>query len=311
MKGEGQAILGPVSPLAETWIFDGDSDRWYLVHQSPESPSAVFGAAMAYDSASDAVVVFGGAEAVDEQPTCGLFRGCAGPTLGTTWVLDLAGGSWHEVIGSGPAGRVGASMAYDTESGRIIMFGGAVRDGGSGVTDAMSDTWAFDLSTGAWRSMAPEASPPPRAFGMMVYDPGSDLVLLWGGEQERPQLEGGDSSVWAYDFDTDTWLELAPGDGTGPEPRWAASWVTLDGQAILMGGEYWHEQENGVFRLAPTQETWAFDAVDLKWSQITALPFATSGHSAAALGERVILFARGTTRAYDRASGKWSEVEER
>ena len=52
-----------------------------------------------------------------------------------------------------PSGRFGASMAYDSATGDVVLFGG--QDSGSGY---LNDTWTWNGTT--WNEQSPAASPP-------------------------------------------------------------------------------------------------------------------------------------------------------
>ena len=85
-------------------------------------------------------------------------------------------------------------MAYDSESDRLILFGGFAIEGVAG------DTWAYDLAANTWTNMAPRGPNPSARDGQaMAYDSNSDRILMYGGD--------GSSDVWAYDFDSNTWTQ--------------------------------------------------------------------------------------------------------
>jgi len=88
-----------------------------------------------------------------------------------------------------PAG----SMAFDRESGRIVLVAG---------TDGVVETWTFDVCTNTWTRMHPSRQPPDA--GELVYDVDSDVTIALDGS----------SRVWAYDLEADTWTEKgSPPDG--------------------------------------------------------------------------------------------------
>ncbi|MEE8199047.1 MAG: kelch repeat-containing protein [Thermoplasmata archaeon] len=134
-------------------------------------------------------------------------------------VLGLAGekaGSEEEISwtnanpASAPSPRVLAGMAYDSESDRVILFGGRLADAND------DETWAYDFNSNTWTNMNPSVKPLARNYPTMAYDSESDRIVLFGG-----QTEGGLSGeTWAYDYNTDTWINMAP--GAAPSPRSAA-----------------------------------------------------------------------------------------
>src|SRR6202011_4713994 len=65
----------------------------------------------------------------------------------------------------------GADMAFDANTGSIVLFGGM------GASGPLRDTWTWDGST--WTQQHPAHDPPPTFLGPRAYDPAShDVVLL-------------------------------------------------------------------------------------------------------------------------------------
>jgi hypothetical protein len=200
------------------------------------TPPARGGHAMAYDSESDRIIMFGGE----------LEREWSHNNGETTWAYDAGNNLWNEMRPEiEPLAVQGLVMAYDSESDRIVMHGGwtasgvkqnltwiydyntnswseasaGPRVGGAGmVYDSESDrmilfgdrtlpeTWTYDVNTDTWEKMEPIVSPPARSWHNMVYDVESDRVILWEG------YEAPDESVWAYDYNANTWSQL-PSEG--------------------------------------------------------------------------------------------------
>jgi hypothetical protein len=113
-------------------------------------PAARAGAAVAYDPATDDVVMFGGTSA-------------AGQPLADTWLWD--GSVWSEAApADSPPARYGAEMAWDPQSQRVVLLGGSGGSGcsiGSGSSGTVSttggcpqlqDAWAWDGSD--WAQIA-------------------------------------------------------------------------------------------------------------------------------------------------------------
>jgi hypothetical protein len=113
-----------------TWSFSGTT--WTQLFPAT-SPSIRSEACMAFDSANGKWVMFGG------QNEYGY--------LNETWTFD--GTNWTKVAvpnGTGPAGHIGAQMAFDAGSNRTIMYGGI-----SAKTNYPSNsTWSFNGATGVW-----------------------------------------------------------------------------------------------------------------------------------------------------------------
>jgi len=108
-----------------------------LLTNQPESGT---GFSIASDPAAHDVVLFGG---VGDYPNTWLWNG-------SSWTLaDPA---------SSPAGRFGASAAYDPQLKSVVMFGGRLEDG-----TPIHDTWAWNGST--WTDLDSGAGGPPPGAG--------------------------------------------------------------------------------------------------------------------------------------------------
>lgn len=119
--------------LNDTWSFIGGV--WTLLSPAT-SPSARGNACFAYDSVNSIYVLFGGVNEYNYLPETWTFNG-------TTWTqVSVANGA-------GPAGRSGAQMCFDTQSGKTILFGGV--DGSTNYPS--NSTWAFNGATLTWAKL--------------------------------------------------------------------------------------------------------------------------------------------------------------
>lgn len=229
---------GPRAEVAQTWSFDPVAERWTNMLPS-EGPTDLFAPVMAYDSASDRVILFGGNNTVG-QP-------------GATWAYDVNANAWTQMQRAlQPPQRAFGHMAYDAQSDAVILFGG-----GNDPQD-FGDTWAYDVDADTWTEMSPSTGPVPMSYAAMAYDPASDRVILFGGAPsangERPLGE-----TWSYDVEANTWTLLEA--GASPPPRgWHG--LALDpgsGRLVLFGG--------GVDRDHYLSDTWIFDPRIGEWSE--------------------------------------------
>ena len=78
-------------------------------------------------------------------------------------------------------------MAFDSVSGRVLLFGGF--DGARGL----GDTWEWDGST--WIQRLPAASPSPRYASLVAFDSGRNRMVLFGGHSGSIYL----SETWEWD----------------------------------------------------------------------------------------------------------------
>jgi N-acetylneuraminic acid mutarotase len=227
---------------ADTWAYDHNTDAWtdMTTENGPPKRSV---SQLAYDSQSDRIVMFGGMQD---------FAGSL--TVADTWVYDFNINTWTETTpASSPSLRTAYEMVYDSESDRIILFGGY---------PGLNDTWAYDVNSNTWEEMGPAVAPGPRYFHAMAYDVDSDRVILFGGYRDDPGPGGTQSHMsdtWAYDYNTDTWNELSP--STSPIARRAHA-MTYDNESdrtVLFGGS-----DSSDFVLG---DTWEYDYNSDTWTE--------------------------------------------
>ncbi len=225
------------------------------------SPSARYGASMAYDAATGTAVLFGGTTGAR--------------AIGDTWVWD--GTTWTEQHPAvHPPAQSQASMAYDAATDTVVLFGtkGATwtwdgrtwtkqhpavhppaQSQASMAYDAATDTvvlfgtkgttWTWDGTT--WTKQAPATSPSARASASMAYDAATGTVVLFGGQGRNSDFRA-DTWVW----DGTTWTKQTP--ATSPHDRASASMAydAATGTVVLFGGA---EGRNPVF----LADTWVWD----------------------------------------------------
>jgi hypothetical protein len=146
-----------VTTLGDTWLWTAAG--W--AKSAASGPPARSGAAAAFDSTQDQVVLFGG--------TAG---SGAGRPLDDTWTWN--GSRWALATPpSSPPARSDSALADDP------LAGGAVLATGSGVSGPLGDTW---LWTGAaWSRMQTKGGIPARAGSVSAYSSSSRELLLFGG----------------------------------------------------------------------------------------------------------------------------------
>ena len=164
---------------------------------------------LAYDSARDRLVLFGG-------------QGPQG-ALGDTWEYD--GARWHRMTPTvSPTPRAKHDMVYDVSRGVVVLFGG----GGAGY---LGDTWEWDGAT--WTQRAPTSAPSARSGHAMAYDVGRSRVVLFGGQNGTESH--GMSDLWEYNGAE--WTEK-PSSGSWPSVRFgpALAYHPGLGEVVLFGG---------------------------------------------------------------------------
>jgi cysteine-rich repeat protein len=229
---------------ADTWSFD--THVWQPA-QMPSAPSRRDQHALAYFTARERVVLFGGSTA----------SGLANDT----WLWD--GAQWTQVSGIGPPARRQATMAEDRARGVVVLFGGLDAAG-----QKLGDTWEFDGTSwtdrtagapldvpgaptieydpisermimldggdgtwwyagGAWQRLVTAHSPGARAQVTLAYQPGRQRLLLFGGNY------GADLYTDAWELYADDWHPV-PTAGEPPPPRNGSRGAFHVGEALLV-----------------------------------------------------------------------------
>lgn len=282
--------------LNDTWAYDVDTNAWRDMSPAQSPP---FGhGPMAYDVQSDRIVLFLGVVG----PSGSVAESTPG---GETWAYDFNTNTWTDLEPTdAPFGIIGAQMVYDTESDRIVLFGGLDADVfETEVVTFYNDTWAYDFDTNTWTKMEPAVSPRAQNFHTMAYDHGSDRVILFGNFED----------TWAYDYNTDTWEELDPGET--PSARLYCDQVYDPGseQMILFGGER-------VSSESPLGDTWAYHFKTNTWTELEPgqSPSQRARHAMvySSKADRIVLFGGGRsgyqytdeTWIYDPKANTWTDV---
>jgi len=183
----------------DTWVYDGET---WEQRTPPASPPADWGMSMAYDSARDEVVMFGGIFAGDR-----------------TWVWD--GTTWEERFPAvSPRARYSSGMAYARSRQQVVLYGGTngrFRHG---------DTWAWDGET--WALEALTASPSPRSNAAMSAF--GKRVVLFGGSTDTDHSV---DETWV--LRADKWAQIA----ADPPPSRVGATMAYDSarkEAVLFSG---------------------------------------------------------------------------
>ncbi len=227
---------------------------------SPTIPTGLYGHDMAYDSARQRVVLFGGNDGSKH--------------LNNTWEWD--GYTWANVTPKPPAispqARGGHVIAYDAARRCIVLFGG---DAGNGKS--LGDTWKWDGTT--WSRSTFTTAPSPRYQHAMAYDADRQQIVLFGGKGNRKIY----SDTWL--FDGSTWKLSTL---TTPSPlaryRHALAYDAVRKNVVLFGGSD---------DLRTMGDTWKWDGIT--WKNVTPAtgnPPARMVHAMAfdAARQRVVLF---------------------
>ncbi|HEY2515701.1 MAG TPA: kelch repeat-containing protein [Polyangiaceae bacterium] len=202
-----------------------------------------------------------------------------------TWEWD--GATWQKRSDSfGGVTRTGHQMAFDSARGRVVLFGGLT---GSPATP-LADTWEWDGAT--WTSPQPALHPLARSGHAMTFDTTRGRTVLYGG------TAGNDTWEW----DGATWAPKSPATRPNATVGAAMAFDPASNRAVLFGGS------NGT---TPLSETWAWDGAN--WSSLSTAtaPSAASGRAVAfdTARDRLVLFGGSTSVAetWEWDGSQWSD----
>lgn len=203
--------------------------------------------------------------------------------------LEPSGGPTKLLHRWGSMGALGA---------KVLLFGGAGVENDAGEPG----TWLFEA--GQWRQVTSAPRPSPRALAALSVDPVRKKALLFGGDG-LDRLHG---DTWLFDFDTETWQQLAPAHA--PKPRSAAKLIYLptSGETVLFGGleftsttDYlaapYRPQPWAIWRFDWTQRDWQLVKAFAMGEQTPSLSNTWSIAAAASPGDSLVLFVN--TDRYD------------
>lgn len=167
---------------------------------------------MAFDPSSRRVSVFGGVDHLAKPSV----------RYADTWAWD--GKTWTELSRGGPSARIWPAMAYDPNTRRMLLFGGA------DPPKVLNDLWLWDGSR--WTELKLAHSPAPRWHFAMVGDEARRQVVLFGGvDTTGTRVAYGDTWVW----DGRDWRQ-ASNNGPGPRFGHAMSYDRARRKIVLYGG---------------------------------------------------------------------------
>ena len=233
--------------------------------------------AYVYDNLRDKMQIFGGSEGVV------MANGAVVPR-NDTWNLTLGtspawnptyerpyGGTWFS----------DASMVYDDQHGRTIMFGGY-----TGFNGPVNGVFAVGLSgyVDQWATPNLTGTPPSARYDhSAIYDRTGDRMVVYGGSSNT----GDCSDLWALnrtggqDLSSNNyqWVQLPNVGGPGPLSGHSAVYAEIsptNRKMIIFGGRL---TSNGTLK----SETWSYDLVNQTWQQLSTTgqaPAARADHAA-------------------------------
>jgi hypothetical protein len=251
----------------------GQGLSWNQVSTS-NSPIALRGHAMNYDSVQGKVVMFGGADNF-------------GGLVSDTWEYD--GVNWTQVTtASSPSVRYLHAMIYDTARGKAVMFGGFGWVGSS--YSRLNDTWEYDGVN--WTQITTASSPSPRQDHAIAYDSARQKVVMFGG-----YANGYPDETWEYDGVN--WTQVTTNTTPSARDQHAMIYDTARGMVVMFGGNN--------FTPGFLNDTWEYDGVNWTHVATASSPSARSYHSMAydSVRGKVVMFG-----GFDSTSGHINDTWE-
>ncbi len=125
------------------------------------------------------------------------------PQVAAADAVPPSSSNWTQLLPINlPPTRAAAAMAYDPDSGTLVLFGG-FRDVGDQVV-YLNDTWLFDGNT--WTDVTRNAAPPVRAAAGMAFDAVTHEIVLFGGYNGSRWL----GDTWTFDSGHMRWRSERP-----------------------------------------------------------------------------------------------------
>jgi hypothetical protein len=236
-----------LNSAGETWAFDYAGNEWE--NREPlRAPTGRAGHRMVYDRQSERMILFGGfrGQAIDDPP------------LSDTWAYEFETNEWEEMRPDlSPPARMYHAMAYDSESDRVILWGGR-------KLEPLEDNsvWAYDFESDEWTPTETLGGPPvPLGYPIMVYLEASDRMFVFGGIDLEDPFEGDlHNGSWILDFDANLWTFLTPASPPPPVAIHSATYDPESGVVFVFGGEredpYSNVTNNELWTYDPTSATW-------------------------------------------------------
>ncbi|MBV8528977.1 MAG: hypothetical protein JOZ75_11730 [Candidatus Dormibacteraeota bacterium] len=251
----GLAVAGCSSPADSSSA--NESAAQAGLTGAPGTPAPRSGAAIAFDPATQQVVMFGG-------------LGAHG-ALGDTWIWSGTGWT-RPMLRLSPHSQLGASMVYDARLGALVLIGGdADAPVGPSERANLAATWEW-TATGWQRRDTPHI---PTAYGPIAYDAASGRIVMVTTQGEthfRP------CSTETWTFDGQDWQRAQT---TSPLPATLAALVNepktghviavlAPRPAVVPGGFMTTSCAPGSFaaRELPTSSTWRWTGST--WTEVGA-----------------------------------------
>lgn len=245
----GRVVAFNIEP-SETWSFDPAGRVWEQMHpgvqpsSTPDKPR--FGAPLTYDSESDRLILYAG--------------GSPWHMYTDTWAYDLNTDTWEPMSPkSSPSPRGMYATAYDTESDRVLLWGGF-----TGTEENDVAMWAYDYNTDTWERLENSGGPQQHweRHGM-AYIPELDQVLFYSGMLEEEGVLP--AETWYYDYNSNAWTAIDVAISPPALAMYAMAYDSRIGKAVLFGGEKTSKYAGDI-----SPDIWVFDPDTESWAPVSA-----------------------------------------
>ena len=268
-------FLGLIVWLGWNWF--APIDGWIPIPVDNPPPPRI-SSAIAYDSARETAVLFGGG---DNWQGANWYDY---ETLNDTWLWN--GNDWEQkTVTTAPPARFSHQMAYDPIRERIVLFGGQTKD------HSLGDTWEWDGTK--WHEHHPETSPPARCCHVMFFDTQRGNIVVSSGLQTPEYFF---SDLW--EWDGENWAQI--NEAYTPQfSGYASAYSSKRGMGVtLVGSDTWIWQ-NG---------QWTFDqTTDISCRADASMTYDVSRHLYVLYGGQSSNCFHNDTWTFDGES--WTKVE--
>lgn len=199
-----------------------------------------------------------------------------------------------------PSARGEIEGVWDAGRARMLVFAG---DQGSPVmcmsqTEFVADVWAFHTDCDNFEALEPAPGMPARGRYALALDATRERALIHGGRY-RAGISGTYTlfdDLWAFEFATDSWVQLASAGGPSPRSNHVA--VVSGDQLVVFGG---NASTDGL-NFTPLADTWLFDLDAETWTELSTSspPSARLFHSATVdpASGTILVFGGGDENAF-------------
>jgi hypothetical protein len=222
---------------------DDTIDDAYAVRQIAAAiPDPLSDHSLTYSSSTGETLLFGG-QSTD--------LGFGQRTNNDIW--SLQGGAWTKLQPetSSPERRRKHASAFDPLRGKLILFGGKLKD--LGTTEGVGkDLWEFDPVAITWKEIPIPVGalwPPEISGASLVFDTSQNRMMLSGGSL----LDGAAiNDVWQWDSTSSTWSKATPQINPMRNQGDTVAYDQRRGRAVLYGNA----------------GTWLWNGVDQTWTKM-------------------------------------------